>query len=77
METLARRQLAEAGFPEPSTQLLRARLMLDHAKAARDLGHSFPEMLTLSAHDLAVLEAAEDHSRRALLAITAAAKRNA
>ena len=55
----------------------RARLMLDHAKAARDLGHSFPEMLTLSAHDLAVLEAAEDHSRRALLAITAAAKRNA
>lgn len=44
-ERHARAALAEAGIANPSTALLRARLMLDHAKEARDLAHGWPGML--------------------------------
>ena len=37
--------LSEAGISNPSTALLRARLMLGHTKEARDLAHGWPGML--------------------------------
>lgn len=65
METMARETLAVEGIEDPSTRILRARLLLDHAKAARDLAHSFPDMLELDAVKLAGLDAAEDIARNA------------
>lgn len=40
MPELARRALLEDGITDPTTPVLRARLMLEHIKAARDLAHS-------------------------------------
>lgn len=55
----AQKRLAEEGFADPSTALLRARLMLDHLKEARDLGHGWQGMLQLSNEGLYVLDRAE------------------
>ncbi len=59
-ERHARASLFEAGISDPSTALLRARLMLDHAKNARDLAHGWPSMLGVDSDDLATLDAAEN-----------------
>jgi len=59
-ERHARASLFEAGISDPSIALLRARLMLDHAKNARDLAHGWPSMLGVDADDLATLDAAEN-----------------
>lgn len=53
-------ELAEAGITNPSIALLRARLMLDHAKNARDLAHGWTSMLGVDSDDLATLDAAEN-----------------
>lgn len=51
--------IAEAGIVGPSIALLRARIMLDHAKEARDLAHGWPDMLRIDSEGLAVLDLAE------------------
>jgi hypothetical protein len=51
--------LAEEGIVSPSTSMLRARLLLDHIREARDIGHGWPKMLRLNASDLAALDACE------------------
>lgn len=51
--------ITEAGIADPSTALLRARIMLDHARNARDIGHGWPDMLDMKAEDLAALDGAE------------------
>jgi len=58
-ERHARASLFEAGISDPSTALLRARLMLDHAKNARDLAHGWPSMFSIDADGRASLDHAE------------------
>lgn len=62
-DELSRRSLAELGVADPPTALLRARLAYDHAAAARDLAHGWPEMLVQDAGGLATLDAAEGVAR--------------
>jgi len=59
-ERHARASLLEAGIPDPSTALLRARLMLDHAKNARDLAHGWPSMLGVDVDGRAAFDRAEN-----------------
>lgn len=66
--TLAHQCLAAAGFPAPSPALLRARVMYDHARNARDLGRGWPGMLHCKTHDLEALDAAEASAAAAYLA---------
>lgn len=58
-ERHARASLFEAGIPDPPIALLRARLMLDHAKNARDIAHSWPGLLDINADGLATCDAVE------------------
>jgi len=58
-ERHARASLFEAGITDPSLALLRARLMLDHAKNARDLAHGWPSEQGINAEGIAALDAAE------------------
>ena len=58
-ERHARASLFEAGISDPSTALLRARLMLDHAKNARDLAHGWPSMFGINAEGLDAFDRAE------------------
>lgn len=58
-ERHARASLFEAGISNPSIALLRARLMLDHAKNARDLAHGWPSMFNIDADGRASLDHAE------------------
>ena len=59
-ERHARASLFEAGIPDPSIALLRARLMLDHAKNARDLAHGWAHVSGIGADGLATLDHAEN-----------------
>ena len=59
-ERHARASLFEAGISDPSPALLRARLMLDHAKNARDLAHGWPSMLGIDAAGLVAFDRAEN-----------------
>lgn len=51
--------LRELKIENPSTALVRAALMHEHAKAARDLAHSFAGMLEVSDSGLIALDNAE------------------
>lgn len=64
-ERQARASLDEIGDDDPSVALLRAQMMLDHAKNARDLAHGWPEMLAIGKHGLDALDRAEEVSRAA------------
>ena len=55
--------LREEGIADPSIPLLRARLMLDHAREARDLAHGWPSMLGIDTIGLASFDAAEGVAR--------------
>lgn len=71
-EDFARASLREEGIADPSIPLLRARLMLDHAREARDLAHGWPSMLGIDTIGLASFDAAEAVARnsyRQLLSI--------
>jgi hypothetical protein len=67
METLSRRQLAEAGFADPSTEVLRARLMLNHAAEAHDLGL---RLGILTREAIEALDNAVDHARDVFRIVT-------
>lgn len=62
-EDFARASLREESIADPSIPLLRARLMLDHAREARDLAHGWPSMLGIDTIGLASFDAAEGVAR--------------
>lgn len=67
--------LKETGITDPTTALLRARLMLDHARNARDLGHGWPDMLGLKGEDLALLDMTEQVTQAAYQVLLDEARR--
>lgn len=71
MPELARRALLEDGIGDPSTPVLRARLMFEHIKAARDLAHSWPAELKMGQAELAAINAIEFNASTAYRAVLA------
>lgn len=62
-DAMAEQALAELGVTGPSAAMLRSRLMYDHAAAARDIAHGWPDLLGVDSVGLAKFDAAEEAAR--------------